>query len=519
MIVRALAGGVTGLVAGGTLAVALMTLAPANAPGPVVADAPTVQQTGTPGAAPVLEQPAPTVTATPDVPGGDDAPRRTLSDQPGEPAPDVQPAPDPVQAAPQVAEAEPPKAPDAPRSPGADAPVLPSPLALSPSAPAGEQDVVLGAAPVAPSQVPVAQVPASPEPASPEPVQPAALGAPAGSVAPDGAATAGDPPTASGSHSPTPPQDAPAVEPPSDVPPLQLATPDTAVPESDMAPAALGAPATGLSPIAQGAVPLTPVVTTGAERVAAGAGPVRVNRPGVAAAEDNASALVRYGDPIQITGELPLMSIILLQDAIDTIPVKTLDDLPMAVTIAVPTGDSTATAKMRRYRDAGFEVLAVADLPSGATPEDMAVSLEASFAAVPEAVGLLDAGAVALGSDRSVIASAVARLKADGRGLVTLSSGLNMAEREALRQDVPVAVIYRDMDGEGQAKRTIRRFLEQASFRARQQGSVVLLARLKTNTIEALLDWWGRPDSDPVVQVIPVSALLRAQVTGQITDQ
>lgn len=509
MIIRALAGAVTGLVAGGTLAVAFIAVTPAPGPGPQVAGAPTAQPARSQGAAPQLDQPQVSVTPTPAVPG-EAAPRRTLGDQPSEPTPDVSVAPAPVRAAPGPDTLTAPATPSQPQSPLTDAPVLPAPLATAPRLPTGERDVVLGSAPVAPAEVAVEpSTPSSAESPATLPVTPPA----APPVSAPGALGAADAPSLQ-TPSSTEPQPQPQPTPPADLPPVQIATPGSGVPAGDMAPAAPGAPGTGTSPLAQGMLPLAPLVTTGAERVAEGSGPVRINRPRDEAKDPAQSALVRYGEPVVIQDDVPLLSIVLMHDNIESIPGKTLQDLPFPVSIALLPQEDSAPDTMRRYRDLGHEILAIADLPRGAAPEDMAVSLEATFDLLPEAIGLLDAGSVALGSDRSVIATAVGRLKADGRGLVTLSSGLNMAEREALRQQVPVAVVYRDMDGEGQAKRTIRRFLDQASFRARQQGHVVLLARLKTITIEALNDWGRRP-VERAVQIVPVSALLRAQHDAQ----
>ena len=101
-------------------------------------------------------------------------------------------------------------------------------------------------------------------------------------------------------------------------------------------------------------------------------------------------------------------------------------------------------------------------------------------------------------------------LAEDGRGLVTVSKGLNTALRAAEQANVPAGVIFRDLDSEGQDARVIRRFLDQAAFRARQESGVLLLARVRPNTISALV-LWGTANRAGQVAVAPVSAVLSAQ--------
>ncbi len=67
--------------------------------------------------------------------------------------------------------------------------------------------------------------------------------------------------------------------------------------------------------------------------------------------------------------------------------------------------------------------------------------------------------------------------------------------------------ILRDFDGEGQDARTKRRFLDGAAFRARQDGSVVMLGRLTPDTLSALL-LWSLQDRAASVAMVPVSAVL-----------
>jgi len=118
---------------------------------------------------------------------------------------------------------------------------------------------------------------------------------------------------------------------------------------------------------------------------------------------------------------------------------------------------------MRLYRDKGLEVAVMAELPEGATPADVEVILTGIFTQLPEAIALVDTGSAGLQANRDVIEQAMAVLADDGRGLLTISRGLNTALRAADEAGVPATTIYRDIDTEWQSSRIIRRFLDQVA--------------------------------------------------------
>jgi polysaccharide deacetylase 2 family uncharacterized protein YibQ len=227
-----------------------------------------------------------------------------------------------------------------------------------------------------------------------------------------------------------------------------------------------------------------------------------------AAVDEAEPALRRYAVSFDNPEAKPLMSVILIDDGgLGGGAVAAVGTVPFPVTVAIDALAADAAAKMAAYRAAGIEVMALAALPEGALPMDVEVTLEAAFAALPDSVALLDAGAGGLQSDRAVTEQAMIRLALDGRGFVTASQGLNMALRSAEAVDVPAAVIYRDLDAEGQDARVIRRFLDQAAFRARQQAGVVLVGRVRGDTISAL-SLWGTANRAGPVTLAPVSATL-----------
>ena len=92
-------------------------------------------------------------------------------------------------------------------------------------------------------------------------------------------------------------------------------------------------------------------------------------------------------------------------------------------------------------------------------------------------------------------------------GLVLRPKGLNAAQQMAEGRDLPVETVFRDFDGNDQTATVIRRFLDQAAFRARQEGAVIMVGRLRPATISALL-LWGLQDRAASVALVPISDVL-----------
>lgn len=89
------------------------------------------------------------------------------------------------------------------------------------------------------------------------------------------------------------------------------------------------------------------------------------------------------------------------------------------------------------------------------------------------------------------------------------SKGLNTAQKLALREGVPTGLIFRDFDSAGQKPEVIRRFLDQAASRAGQYGEVIMLGRVRSETILALV-LWSLQDRTEQVELAPISAVLLA---------
>ncbi|UWQ81056.1 divergent polysaccharide deacetylase family protein [Leisingera sp. S132] len=218
-------------------------------------------------------------------------------------------------------------------------------------------------------------------------------------------------------------------------------------------------------------------------------------------------------EPFLNPEDRPLMSIVLIDDA-GAIGAEALADFPYPLSFAIDPEDPEAAAKMAERRKAGFEVLMLADLPREATPQDAETSFEVWRGKLPEAVAILEGVETGVQGNRPLADQVAAVAASAGYGLVTQDSGLNTVQKLALRDGVPAGVVFRDFDGAGQDPRAIRRFLDQAAFRAGQEGAVIMLGRLRPDTISALL-LWGLQDRAERVALAPVSASLDSLLPGK----
>lgn len=213
-----------------------------------------------------------------------------------------------------------------------------------------------------------------------------------------------------------------------------------------------------------------------------------------------------YAAPFENPENKPLMSIILIDDE-GAYGVEALQDFPYPISFAVHPSDPQAAEKLARHRAAGFEVLAIVDLPNAASAQDAEVSLAVWLETLPQTVGILEGVTSGIQGNRKQ-ADQVAAIAGDtGRGLVTQGRGLNTVQKLAARNGIPSSVVFRDFDGAQQDPAVMRRFLDQAAFRAGQEGAVVMLGRLRPDTISALL-LWGLEDRGNRVAMAPISAVM-----------
>lgn len=234
----------------------------------------------------------------------------------------------------------------------------------------------------------------------------------------------------------------------------------------------------------------------------------------IAGASESARAIEIYAMPFDNPDAKPLMSIVLIDTGVDLsggpVGLAALQSFPYPLTFAIDARLSDAKSRMADYRARGFEVMALLDLPDGATATDAEVAVAAAFDAVPEAVALIEGTGTGLQNTREASDQIAQALLATGHGLVLQSKGLNTVQKLAAREGVPAGLIFRDFDSADQAPSVIRRFLDQAAFRAAQEGGVIMVGRVRSDTISALL-LWGLQDRAERVALAPISAVLTTE--------
>jgi polysaccharide deacetylase 2 family uncharacterized protein YibQ len=429
---------------------------------------------------------APTVSADPAQPVVPSVPTETAAFETGTPAPEAQPDPDVRTEAVTVASAG--EAGNGLAPELSDAPVVAQIEAPSAPAPAAVPDT---GAEAGPAVVPPETAPAT----EAAPVKPVTQ--------------AGEDPAA------LPDLLAEASQPATQAPPVRKITEDAAVSE----------PETGAQPVDSTGIlagtlgDLAPEVRTNRlpTLVApSGTEEAQTDVPDVSEILTPQSALPveRFSVAMENPEGKPMMAIVLMDEGVDlsagTIGLPALRSFPYPVSFAVDAMLPDATERMAAYRAEGFEVLAMVNLPDGAQASDAEVSLSVAFKAVPEAVGLLEGTGNGVQTTRDAANQVADILQQEGYGFVTQNRGLNTVQKLAAKAGVPSAVVFRDFDGANQTPTVIRRFLDQAAFRAGQEGGVVMLGRLRDETISALLIW-GLQDRAAKVAMVPVSGILKTQ--------
>jgi uncharacterized protein len=462
-----------GIVIGGIFSVAVaavVSFVVPMGPPPQMADtAPAPMETAEPAIAPV--QPTPEEPA----PVAEPAPVTAMSVPEAETPPGAEDVAAPP-AAPeltQTLEMEQPADPAEPAAPQMtpDEPIFPNPMALAPMEPS------------APDAVAIAPAPAEPQP-------PVTATDPAGNSAPDA----------------EPADDRPVAEVAPEAPDAPLVAENPAETPEPAAPAE-GRPTVGV-PAAITAERDTGVTVN---RLPTALAPEQ--KPDAPAAASPVAAIKRFGQPFVNPDDKPLMSILLIDQGSDLeggeVGIAALRSFPYPISFAVDVSLPDAADRMTIYRNEGFEVMAMVDLPEGAQPSDAETTLAVAFNRLPEVIGVLEGLGAGLQPDRAVADQVTAILGQGGYGLVTQDKGLNTMPKLAVKEGVPAAPIFRDFDSKDQTPTVIRRFLDQAAFKAGLEGSVIMLGRMRPETISALLVW-GLQDRASQVSLAPISAVLLA---------
>ncbi|EPX78995.1 divergent polysaccharide deacetylase family protein [Litoreibacter arenae] len=205
-----------------------------------------------------------------------------------------------------------------------------------------------------------------------------------------------------------------------------------------------------------------------------------------------------------------LFGVILIDSGEDGIPREDLMKLSIPVTIAIDPTAADAASTMQAYRDAGMEVVAIAnELPTSAGPGDVAVAVEAYFNILDQAVGLMDPLDGRIQSNRTLLQPVLGAIRNSGHGLITFDRGLNTAQQAARRENIPAATVFRVLDGELEEAPKIKRYLDRAAFNANRDGAVVVVGRSYPDTVKALVEW-VLEKKEAGIAMVPVSAVMLA---------
>ena len=223
---------------------------------------------------------------------------------------------------------------------------------------------------------------------------------------------------------------------------------------------------------------------------------------------DGNSPLMANAEAFTNSDNRPLLSIVLIDTGEFNINADALASFPYPITFAIDPLREDALEKVQSYRARGFEVLALADLPINGDGNLPSLALIPTLDSVPGLVGVLEGTDGGLQGNMELAEEVLRAVSGSGYGLILRPKGLNAAQQIADGRNLPVETIFRDFDANGQDATVIRRFLDQAAFKARQVDQIVMVGRLRPATISALL-LWGLQDRASSVALAPISAVLQ----------
>jgi polysaccharide deacetylase 2 family uncharacterized protein YibQ len=222
-------------------------------------------------------------------------------------------------------------------------------------------------------------------------------------------------------------------------------------------------------------------------------------------------ALVQFAQYNEIDTNKPKMAIILLDDGTETVDLDILAAFPYPITFALDATRPGAVAAMQMYRKRGFEVVVIADFTPGITAEEAQIKLQNDLRKLPHAVAVIETQQRDLQVTPAVASRIAQLLKRTGHGLILFPQELNVTRRLARKMGVPAASVFRDFDSKNQDSRIIRSFLDQAALRAHSESGVIMIGRLRAETIKALV-LWGLQDRAGRVALTPISSILLAKI-------
>ncbi|MCX7289436.1 MAG: divergent polysaccharide deacetylase family protein, partial [Rhodobacterales bacterium] len=186
----------------------------------------------------------------------------------------------------------------------------------------------------------------------------------------------------------------------------------------------------------------------------------------------------------------PAVAIVLIDPGTADLDRDGLASLPFPISVALDPMDPATPERSAIYRAAGKEVVMLATgIAEGAQASDIEVAFQSMAQGLPEAVAVMDLSVPTFQNRRPLASLVVPVIGAQGRGLLTWDEGLNAADQVARREDIPSAVVFRDLTSGGTDSAAIRRVLDRAIFKAGQDGRAVVAGTASPETVAALLEW------------------------------
>lgn len=218
-------------------------------------------------------------------------------------------------------------------------------------------------------------------------------------------------------------------------------------------------------------------------------------------------AIERNSVPVSDTQGRPLMAVVLKDMGPERTQLQGFDKLPFTLSVILDVNAPDLDEAMAFYRDAGAELVIQADLPPSASPTDAEVNLQVQQPKLDKGVAVYMPPESGFQSNAPLSRQIAEILVASGHGLISEPSGLNTGHKNALKTGVPSGLIFRELDGDGQDNKVIRRFLDNAAFKADLEEGVILMGHAVPQTLTALVEWSvGNRISS--VAMVPVSAVL-----------
>ena len=227
--------------------------------------------------------------------------------------------------------------------------------------------------------------------------------------------------------------------------------------------------------------------------------------------EPDTRPIVQYAATFENPEAKPVLAFVLIDPGTADLDRAGLAALPFPVSFALDPVDPATPDRAAIYRAAGQEVVMLATgIAEGAQASDVEVAFQSMAQGLPEAVAVMDLAEPLFQDHRPLASLVVPVIGAQGRGLLTWDRGLNAADQVARRDDVPAAVVFRDVDAAGTDSAAMRRVLDRAVFKAGQDGSVAVAGTATPELVAALLEWTveGRAAT---VALGPITAVLTVE--------